>query len=175
MTIDEKFRSEFLEGLGWLLLQANYLEDALIDFYWLLSTCDEETMLREVRGMTMGPLITAVLQKFHARVADSALLMRMSSFKGDLQRALETRNEFVHAFWSFGAGVMHRERTPRGGRVRQELKKYTVAEVREAGDMIGDVAETVWDFEDDVGEAYPSCRRGRTGMVTLDGTYIPQE
>lgn len=155
----------FLRALGYFLVQANYLEEALLDLYVIVTDKDWRAALEDVRGKTLGVLCKLVLAAYEARFPHGELRIRLDALKPDLQRAIETRNEFVHASWAFDHynESMLRTRRPRRG-VAEEFRRLTAADVERATEFVGGVAEHIWErLYDSVEVATRPTRSMRSG------------
>src|SRR5438128_1835028 len=112
MDGDPEWQRDFLAALGYLVVQAGYLEESLVDLIWIVSGKTEIKLIEGVRGGTLGALIRAAVAAFEARIDDPPLRSQLDAAKPLLARALDLRNQFIHARWVFGATVMVRHRRP---------------------------------------------------------------
>ncbi|MCG5054098.1 MAG: hypothetical protein KA712_14130 [Myxococcales bacterium] len=123
------FSETFLRELGQLVVQANYLEEALIDLLWITARLDEVTLLRTVRGKTLGALVQLVKDQATA-LRSLGLQNEFDKVNAALDDALDVRNQFVHASWVFeGNGRVERRTIPKRGDVREELRSMDVTDV----------------------------------------------
>lgn len=138
--------TDFLAALGYLLVQSNYLEDALLDLYWILTRKDRSAAATDVRGKTLGQLYHFVVAAYEAKFVSGELREKLDRLKPQLEIAIGKRNEFVHASWSFDYSneLMHRTRRPRTGALG-ELKRLKVADVEAAIGIVGTAAEDIWE------------------------------
>lgn len=174
MTGDQQWQRDFLAALGYLVVQAGYLEEALIDLIWIVSGKTEIQLIEGVRGGTLGSLISSATQAFESRISAPVLRSRLDAAKPVLARALDLRNQFVHANWVFGASAMVRHRRPKKGRVVEMEHKITTAEVESALEEISDATEAMWNLYDETVAVIPLSEiHPRGGMVLPDGTYLP--
>lgn len=168
------WEDKFLSALGYLLIQANDLDEALTDLYWIVSGKTEVDVFKAVREQTLGGLIALTFKAFEARITDKDLRAELDALKTELNTALAIRNEFVHAHWVFGDGEMHHHRRPRSGRVVEKIRKMRVADVEAATDKIAAAAESVYELYDKTRERIPAdAIEPRGGPVRADGTYLP--
>lgn len=91
----------FLRALGDLVVQSNYLEDAMVDLYRITSGEQQSVALTKIRGKTLGPLWEMVLQACRAAMNDPKILERVDVVEPIVNSAVELRNAFVHASWVF--------------------------------------------------------------------------
>lgn len=138
--------TDFLAALGYLLVQSNYLEDALLDLYWILTRKDRSAAAVDVRGKTLGQLYHFVVAAYEAKFARGELREKLDRLKPQIESAIAKRNEFVHASWSFDYSneLMHRTRRPQKGPL-EELRRLKVADVQAAIEIVGTAAEDVWE------------------------------
>jgi hypothetical protein len=122
------------------------LEEALQDVYRIVTDKTWENVQEDVRGRPLGGLRNLVLKEFEARFPAGEHRERLEQLRPELERAIDARNQFVHASWSFDYGneQMHRRRLPREQGAVEELRKMTVADVEAAVETIGNAAERVW-------------------------------
>jgi len=139
------FEDDFLRALGYLVLQANELEEALLDLHWLVSAKGRTAAVADVQGKTLGHVLELVAASYRARCPDGESRARFDAMLPVLQTAVRTRNEFVHASWAFDSAnqLMHRTRRRRRG-VGEEYRRFTVRDVVAASELLGDAAENVW-------------------------------
>ena len=144
---DPVWETEFLRALGYLLVQSNMLEDALVDVYRIVTDKDWDAVHQDVRGKALGPLRAIVVAAYEARFPDGDLRRRLEDLKSIVDKAIDTRNEFVHASWTFDPAkkLMHRRRLPRQRGTGEELRRLTVADVEAAIEIVGGAAERVWE------------------------------
>jgi hypothetical protein len=118
---DESWRDDFLRALGYLVVQSNYLEDALKDLYWIVTKQTWPKVYDDLRRLTLGPLVEKVVDAFEKRFPTGEFKDRLDRFKPDLERAVEVRNQYVHASWAFDnakAEMEHRRLPRQAGRWR---------------------------------------------------------
>jgi hypothetical protein len=105
-------------ALGYLPIQVNYLDEALVDLYHVVAGTNEVDTLRAVRELTLGGLRTLTVRAYEARITDPELRRQFDDVKVQLDRAVFVRNDYVHARYVFGfkSGIQHTRR-PRSGPV----------------------------------------------------------
>jgi hypothetical protein len=115
-------------------------------FYRIVTDKEWNEIHEDVRRKTLGPLRDLVLTTFEDRFPTGELRERLEQLRPGLERAVEARNQFVHASWSFdyANAQMHQRRLPREAGALEELRRLTVADVEAAMDIIGNTAERVW-------------------------------
>jgi hypothetical protein len=158
---DPEWEDRFLRALGWLLLQANLFEDALIDLYWLVADKPEwQDAVADMQGLTLGNIWgRRVRDEYEKRIQDASLRARFDGLKPRIEEAIDLRNQFVHASWSFEVArqLMHRTRRPLSG-VLEEFQKMKVEDVEAAAERIGTAAEEIMHLYDDTEEATRETR-----------------
>jgi hypothetical protein len=144
---DPEFENSVLRALGWMVVQADMLEHALADLYWISSGKQWEDAREDIRGKTLGPISDLALAEYERRFPSGDLRQRLDSVKPALKHAIETRNQFLHAEWIFDHSkrVMHRRRLPRGAPGIREYLHFSVADLEAASDVVGNMAERLWD------------------------------
>lgn len=173
MRPGEEWKRDFLAALGNLLVQSGYLEDALIDLYWIVSGKSEPELLKCVRGKPLGEIKKIAVTAYEGRISDADLRSRLDAIKPELGKAIDTRNEFVHAVWAFGNEVAQRERWPRTGPVVGQLRKMTIADVEDATELIFEVFMALSELREETVERIPQNEiQPRSGIV-MNGVYIP--
>src|ERR1022692_863435 len=142
-----EWEAQVLQALGYLLVQANMLESALVDVYWLLSGKPKMEPLEKVRGKTLRPLYKLFLEAFQSRFPDGEMRRRLEKMQPEIEKAIATRNEFVHASWFFQPEkeLMHRKRMPRDRLGERELRRFTVSEIQGAVEIVGGTARRIWE------------------------------
>lgn len=174
METDNGWEIHFLAGLGQLVVQSGYLEEALVDLIWVVSGKTELELIEDVRGGTLGALKSAAIKVFEARIATPALRAKLDAIKPRLQSAIDTRNQFVHASWIFGADAMTRHLRPKKGPVIEKQHTITPAQVNDAVEEISSVTEALWELFDETRDSIPENEiHPRGGLVLPDGTYLP--
>ncbi len=164
----QEWADEFLRALGYLLVQANMLDSALIDLYWAASNKMRGDVLEDVRGKPSGVLLQLTERAFEARFPSGELRDLFEKLKPELRNAVDVRNQFVHASWAFDDQneQMHRERLPKAKGAVQEMRRLKVSDVEAAIDIIGGASETIWfELYDRVAEIEP---RPRAELLQID-------
>jgi len=140
------WETNVLAALGYLLVQSNLLEDALLDLYWILSRKERSSAAADVRGKTLGQLYHFVVAAYEAKFASGELREKLDQLKSQVEVAIAKRNEFVHASWSFDYSneLMHRTRRPKTGPL-EELKRLKVEDLEEAIEIVGGAAQDIWE------------------------------
>ncbi len=135
----------FLQGLGYLLVQSNELEDALANVYWVATGKSWAEVDDDIRGLTLGTLIDRVTQVYEKRFPEGELRQRLENMKPTLKEALDTRNAFVHARWVYVPvdQEVERERLPRGQKGVRELLRLDMLDLEFAIGTVGSAAEQV--------------------------------
>jgi hypothetical protein len=154
----EPWAQDFLRALGYLLVQSNMLEDALVDVYRVVTNKRWSDILDDVRDMTLGRLKGLVVDAYEEKFPDGELRQRLDRLKPELAAAVEARNKFVHASWAFDPQneSMERRRKPRKRGAAEEIRRLKTADVQTAYDLIGSAAEKLWrDVYDYVVEETP--------------------
>ena len=137
----------FLRSLGYFLVQANYFEEALLDTYWAATGYDREAAVQAVRRLTLGPMKDLVVETVERGFQGHEIQLRMTRLRPDLDNAVNLRNQFIHASWTFDHAreEMIRERRIRRGQVAQELRRLKVSDVEQATQVVGDLAQSLWE------------------------------
>ena len=165
---------EILSALGYLLVQANYLDDALVDLYWLVAGKTEVDLILAVRGKTSGSLCQVVVEAFEARVADPGLRAQFDSLKPKLDEAIRVRNEFIHASYVFAQTSLKHRRLPKTGPAVEKNRTLSVGDVEAAIDVLGEAQEETYAMYDVTQRYIPRHEvHPRGGFITDDGTYVP--
>ena len=153
------------EALGRLLVQANYLEEAVVDLFWLVSGKSEADFIARIQGDMLGKIMNDMLAEYRRQVDDPVLLQSLGTFEPDLRTAVDKRNEFIHASWAriVRAGIVdgfQRTRRPRKGAAREEFVDMKIEDVEAATEIIGRAAEWLWwELFDETGTALRSAAR----------------
>lgn len=165
---------DLLGGLGYLLVHANYLDDALVDLYWLVSGKTEVELIRTVRDGTLGGLCQLVPRAYERRVSDAQLLQQLAALKPKLAAALDVRNEFIHARYVFARTSLQHTRRPRRGPVVEKIRTLQLADLETAINVLGAAQEATYELYDATVEHIPDHEvQPRGGSISADGTYTP--
>ncbi len=165
---------ELLGGLGYLLVQANYLDDALVDLYWIVAGKTETELIRAVRGKTLGELRWMVTKAYETRIADPKLRADLDALKLQLEAALQARNDFIHASYVFGRTSLQHTRRPKTGPAVEKIRTLHIEDLEKAIDIIGHAQDAALALYDATVEHVPAREiHPRSGSVSPDGTYIP--
>jgi len=165
--------TSFLASLGNLVLQANYLGEALIDLVWVGKRQNGAELISEVRDKTLGDLVELVVKGSYDEFDGLGLAKDLESLKPLLKKALKERNAFIHASWTFRDDeTVDRWRLPREGKKRRgERLRLSIDDVETAIEAIDAAREAAEELYDQAVEQRPPPARG--GVLTEDGTYTP--
>lgn len=158
--------------LGYLLVQANMLDDVVVDLYWVVVQRPQHEVIAETREWTFGMLVPRFLAAFKQHVKDAALLKRLDELEPRLRESVGLRNEFIHATWSISAdGWTERRRKLRDGRAREQCLKMNPEHIEAAAEKLGGLAETLWELWDDVVPAMGGHLPPQMGEIRDGITY----
>jgi len=93
-----------IDRVGALLVAANSLEHELFELYVTVSGVARDDALNQCSGQTMGQLLPRLLAAYRGRILDTGLLAGAGWMEDSLRRAVDRRNEFVHASYSHDRG-----------------------------------------------------------------------
>lgn len=159
-------------GLGYLLVQANYVDEALIDLYWIVSGRTEVDVLKDLRGRPLGPLGDAVATAYEAQIQDPQLRRQFEELKPLLKATRDVRNDFIHAYYVFGGDHLRRTRRPKSGAAVEMIRKLRASDIEAALATLGQAQDAVLAVYDATVEHLPPVQ-ARFGAVAADGTYTP--
>ena len=159
---DVTWADPFFQALGYLLLQSNELEHALLHVYKIVTDKRWEVVENDVREWTIGVLVKRVVAEYEKRFPDGELRQALEKMKPMLKEAVDMRNAFVHARWVFvpNEKKMERERLPRGQAGVREFHLLSVADVEQAIEVVGTAAEQVMEQLYDPAEVATRATRG---------------
>jgi hypothetical protein len=159
---DLEWADGFFRALGYLLLQSNELENALLQVYKLVTDKRWEDVENDVRDLTIGQLVKRTVVEYEKRFPDGELREGLEKMKPTLKKAIDTRNAFVHARWVFvpNEKKMERERLPRGQAGVREFQLLSVADVEQAVEVVGGTADQVMEQLYDPAEIATRATRG---------------
>lgn len=165
---------DLLGGLGYLLVTANDLDDALVDLYWIVSGEAEVDLIRAVRRETLGSLTDLVITTYERRVSDARLLQQLAALKPCLKAAVNVRNEFIHASYVFAGTSLQHRRRPRSGPAIEKLRTLRSGDIEAAINVLGEAQEATYSLYDATVEQIPPHEiHPRGGNISSDGTYTP--
>lgn len=165
---------DLLGALGYLLVQANYLDDALVDLYWIVAGKNEADLIRTVRTETLGGLRRIVIEAYESRITNPTLRAQFDALKPQLAAALGVRNEFIHASYVFARTALQHTRRPRTGPPVERIQTLRRDDLEAAINVLGEAVEAVLAMYDVTIEHLPAREvHPRGGSISAAGTYVP--
>jgi hypothetical protein len=165
---------DLLGALGYLLVQVNYLDDALVDLYWIVAGKTEVELIHAIRRETLGGLRRIVIEAYEDRITDVTLRAQFDALKPLLTAALAVRNEFIHASYVFAKTALEHTRRPTTGPPVERIRTLQSEDLEAAINVVGAAQEAVLAMYDVTVEHLPAREiHPRGGSVSADGTYTP--
>jgi hypothetical protein len=175
-TVDEEQLQLLARGvyerLGYLAVYANELDDRLFELYWIITQRPRNEVVAELGGHTLGVLKNRFLAAY-PMLSDQALVAKFAAVEDRLKRAVELRNEYMHASWAVCPdGWIQRERRPRDRPV-EHIVRMMPSHIEDAANEIAAVGALLDDLHDQTMEALGGKLPPQGGEIR-DGVSYPR-